>query len=525
MQFRNFLRPPSEAERFGAGIKGGNDRMRQLMSGVAKQLSMPYPWKGAGTSGRKSWENPRIPSGYTYLAQLVAHDCVFTSVPTGALCPFAGHTSRRSSLLRLETIYGLGPDSEPDAYLAHGANYGARSRLAIGGPYARHSEKGLYLFRDVGRATVAPDESAAQLADARNDIHAALAQLTTLFILLHNRIAADVEAVLAGESLPNVVIRGYRIYFISRMLCEHIYRDVIRHDLLPRILHPAVVTVYEQPSFELVDQPGGEALPIEFVSVLRFGHAMVRHSYVFNDLNSYGEDLIDMMLSTSAARPWRMPLDETWMAQWSYFFDMGGEHGPNLSRRIGPEFSGGLFSGEIFGPIDQTGSVGLGYRDLLSGAFVGLWSVSALADEIRVRKPELAGLSPLLRDDELRIRRLREWLASYAMSNGLSGSDIDDLARDPPLFLYVLFEAAYEMEGERLGVLASLVLAETLYGALRGMCSDRHAAIDAACMIALGHAHGAARFERCMPNICTMADLIHFVGQGMDQEKVAIPFV
>ena len=73
-------------------------------------LPRPVEWE--------EWENPEIPSGYTYLAQLVAHDCVFTSVPTGAPSAAPGPaTSKRSSLLRLETIYGHGPDACPHAYV------------------------------------------------------------------------------------------------------------------------------------------------------------------------------------------------------------------------------------------------------------------------------------------------------------------------------------------------------------------------------------------------------------------------
>src|SRR5690348_8245733 len=119
-----------------------------------------------------------------------------------------------------------------------------------------------------------------------------------------------------------------------------------------------------------------------------------------------------------------MPLDHTWMAQWSHFFEIDGSK-PNLSRRIGKEFSGGLFSRELFGPVDETGAVGLGYRDLLGGAFVGMWRVAALAAEIRERRPGLARLSPLIVDDALRHRELAEWLGRHHQAHGLSGQDVE----------------------------------------------------------------------------------------------------
>ena len=147
------------------------------------------------------------------------------------------------------------------------------------------------------------------------------------------------------------------------------------------------------------------------------------------------------------------------------FFQIGAQR-PNLSRRIGPSFAGGLFSGEVFGPVDETESVGLAYRDLLSSAFIPQWSVAALAAEIRARRPALAGLSPLLSDDRERERQIGDWLGRHRLASGLSDEDIGFLASDPPLAFYVLFEAAREMEGRRLGVLGSLILAETLYRAL-----------------------------------------------------------
>ena len=543
MRLRSFLHPPSERQCFGANL-GTTERdrpgyMRRLMSGLARQLSVPYEWINAVTPGRETWENPDIPSGYAYFAQLVAHDCVFTSVPTGALAASLGPTkSRRSSLLRLETIYGEGPDSSPHAFGPRGASHLARNRLALSDVSPRSTVKGDYVFRDVARTTASNSTTGAtgglastQLADPRNDVHAAISQMTTLFILLHNRIASHIDDVLAREKFASTEVRNYRVYFVSRSACENIYRSIVRNDLLPRILHPAIVDAYSGRKIEFLDPQTLEALPLEFANAFRFGHAMVRPSYVFNDFNSYGEDLVDMMLSTSAARPWRMPLDETWMAQWSHFFEMNGSK-PNLSRRIGPQLSGGLFSGEVFGAIDQTGSVGLGYRDLLNGAFVAMWSVTALADELRRRRPHLAGFSPLLLDHQLRASRIRAWLGRHQIASGLRAEDIEHLAADPPLFLYVLFEAAHDMDGRRLGVLGSIILAETLYRALHDVASPSGAPTDQpeglledVCEIALGSRDKAASIKPCIPEINSMAEMITFVARQFEVGAGTMPFI
>src|SRR5581483_5050303 len=193
----------------------------------------------------------------------------------------------------------------------------------------RGVELGACPYRDLGRSSPLNHASAANggltsalVADPRNDVHAAIAQLTTLFQCAHNKIAEAVDrASIAGAGVA-ADVAAYRSYFVSRAIVERIYRNIVRSDLLPRLLHPAVRRAYDRPDIEFVDSQPLDALPVEFGHVLRFGHAMVRQNYVFNELNTYGEDLVDMMLATSAARPWRMPLDDTWVAQWSCFFDI-----------------------------------------------------------------------------------------------------------------------------------------------------------------------------------------------------------
>jgi hypothetical protein len=115
-----------------------------------------------------------------------------------------------------------------------------------------------------------------------------------------------------------------------------------------------------------IDAGAGGDVTREFLQTLRFGHAMVRPHYRVNDLYERREELIDVLLTTSRGRPWRLPLDETWAVTWSKFFALS-EARPNASRRIGPSFSADLMSGQVFESIDDTGCVGLAYRDLVSG--------------------------------------------------------------------------------------------------------------------------------------------------------------
>ena len=106
---------------------------------------------------------------------------------------------------------------------------------------------------------------------------------------------------------------------------------------------------------------------------------MVRPEYRINDLSLH--DLNNTLEKSSVNDPVNMPLDETWMVQWSRFFEINGSK-PNFSRRIGPYLSDGLGNDQIFPAFDETERVGLLYRDLLGAGIAGMWSVDALIAEI-----------------------------------------------------------------------------------------------------------------------------------------------
>jgi hypothetical protein len=114
--FRHFLGSLEPKERlFGALLTTEEERIkaRKLMSKLATRMAVAFPWSESKGKA-ESWENPKIPSGYTYLLQLVAHDLVHTSVPISIIDDTSGGTRNdRFGRLRLDTIYGGGPDICP----------------------------------------------------------------------------------------------------------------------------------------------------------------------------------------------------------------------------------------------------------------------------------------------------------------------------------------------------------------------------------------------------------------------------
>jgi len=321
----------------------------------------------------------------------------------------------------------------------------------------------------------------ALIADPRNDDHAIMSQLTALFSLLHNGL---IDIVRRGEPTagPNANLgAAYNRFLCARGALTLIYHNIIRKDLMRRVLHPTIYAAYCGATPNFIDRPTnskggvgiwsmqdgeGWQIPLEFShGAFRFGHAMVRPEYVINDLSTH--DLNKTLEKTSANDPVNMPLDATWIIRWSRFFEIKGSR-PNFSRRIGPYLSDGLGNDQIFPAVDQTNRVGLLYRDLLGAALAGLWSVNAMIAEIAMRRPQLIGSSRLLADRPYRVGQLRQWLASETAYGGLNSEDIETIANDPPLPFFILFEAMQQprSEGLCLGPLGSIIVSEVVFGAL-----------------------------------------------------------
>jgi hypothetical protein len=392
--------------------------------------------------------------------------------------------NHRQSRLRLDTIYGAGPDLNAFAYALEDASDFARTRLRLG-RMAPDPIAGCP-FRDIARVLPANQTDVALpggytdalIADSRNDDHAILSQFTALIHLLHNGIVANLLPKIDPHADPGAKAEAACSNFLcARAAVTLIYRNIIRKDLMQQVLHPAVYAAYKNvvDAKELVDIPD-ERIPLEFShAAYRFGHCMVRNTYKINAIP--GEQKITAALLTTSSRgPLRMPLGLDWIVGWSNFFEIGGIK-PNLSQRIRPTYSPGLLDDHLFPSVGATRQPGLASRDLFSGAELGLWSVDRLI--ARLRKVEKLGIpaaidaSPLLRDKTYRTTRLVDWLSQYRGMHTLRDDDIATLAKDPPLLFYVQFEAwedagpdGKELRGEHLGVLGSVIVADAVFGAL-----------------------------------------------------------
>lgn len=550
--FRHFLKPPQPSQRFRVfGIDPVVStehlpRVRALMSRLSRRMDAEIRWPQHADDSIEHWENPTIPSGYTYLLQFVAHDLVHSAIPLSLVGELnAGVANARRAPLQLENLYGHGPVGSPHLYALDAPSDDRRSKLRLGRMrWKGASDNAGCPFRDIARTSIenltgidrgTPARPVVLteplIADPRNDDHAIISQLTALFSMLHNGL---VDFARRGEPVSPASARFGATY--KRFLCARdgltaIYHHVIRNDLMRRVLHPEIHAAYSDDRAKLMDETveaaGEWQIPLEFShGAFRFGHAMVRPEYRINDLSTH--DLNNTLDKTSANDPVNMPLDETWMVQWSRFFAINGSQ-PNLSRRIGPYLSDALGNDQIFYAFDATERVGLLYRDLFGSALAGMWSVDALIKEIARRRPRFIAKSRLLADRAFRVAELRGWLMSAPNYGGLSAEDIETLANDPPLPLFVLLEAMQEpmTQGRHLGTLGSIIVAEVIFAALArartslglgsGSLSEQ--------LAQLSNKYYATDIFAGVPTIDSMTQLVEFTADIADLRQAVPAFL
>jgi hypothetical protein len=481
--FRHFISNPTDAQRFtldGVRFDPSDPRQWQQAESLMKRLAYLIRFN---PDPHKAEPNSNLPSGYTYFLQIVAHDLVHSSISTSL---GEGRTSGLSNVrdipLRLETVYGGGPTECPHAYEASEVAF--RSELRLGNSRIDATDQNHQgPKKDIARGTTSTVKelagknsyAEALIADPRNDSHAIISQMLVLFHELHNCI---VDELVRGGSLhptANPAADAQRLFLVARTACILIYRNLIRHDLLPRILHRDVREAYEksprQPPFPSL--VGGEwRAPLEFTNgFFRFGHSMIRAAYRLNPSAPIAFDIEQILNRTSDKSPSDVPLEAAWLINWELFFSDDPTVG-NVSTRIGPWSQVGI--GE-----EVPGEGNLIVRDLLSSVAIRPWSVGHLVDRLRESHGPLLEKSEFLSGSSNSSSRpwatpIAQWLTersegTHGTEFKLSTEEIQALANDPPIPFFVRFEAGLDSGngGERLGILGSIVVADVIYGVLR----------------------------------------------------------
>lgn len=426
----------------------------------------------ARPAGDTTFENRNIPAGYTYLAQFAAHDLTINSEDRIDLLSKTRVENLQARPLILDSLYANGPLISSFCYQHAATQAPDSARLRLEGV---RNENGTAPRRDIGRlCEVAAGISAGRplVADARSDNNAVLSQLVALFSMVHNA-AVGISAARHPDDTP------FAHYKRARLATTVAYRTIIRNDLLKRLLDPEVYDYYNRSRSRrrfLAKGTAKNPVTREFAhAAYRMGHAMVRPFYKFNQHNDEAHPVDRVLTRTSAADPAATPLDRTWVAEWSRFFDVPNVSTPDklqYSMKIGPGY-GTKLNVHFKLPDESIGS-GLAMLDLMRSAASGVRKLASLRKAFAIA-PDTFPQKPWLTDEAKHRAILETWATRETPPVGYGGLFPDkirpelvtEFADNPPLALFVMIEASQApWNGERLGPLGSVIIAETFFRAL-----------------------------------------------------------
>jgi Animal haem peroxidase len=384
---------------------------------------------------RRGPDNPRIPAGYTYLAQFVDHDITFdpASKLQGDNDPRA-LANFRTPRFDLDSLYGSGPKDQPFLY-----DWSPE----------RHAGVKLLVGANSGEGTITADlprnqQGRALIGDARNDENLIVAQLHLLFIRFHNEVVDHIRA-------AQPALGSDALFEKAQTLVRWHYQWIVVHDLLRRLVGDQMA-VAARARRDFYRFPGDPFMPIEFsAAAYRFGHSMVRNDYapngrlgrpvpIFAVRDNPGE--LDH-LGGFRRLPVRLAID------WTFFYDLNNgsppsPEQPQHSRKIDTALATRLFQL----PASVSGKrEALARLNLKRGRALGLPSGAAVARAMHVDP---------LHEEHLLLDRL-------------SAGVRKELLRAPPLWYYVLCEAESELgdDGRHLGPVGGRIVAEVLTGLLQ----------------------------------------------------------
>jgi hypothetical protein len=409
------------------GLPGCLTRTDEQIQALVDALVEPAD--AGGSWGATSRDNPAIPAVYTYLAQLLDHDLTFDAASDSQRRddPDALHNFR-TPRLDLDSVYGSGPKVSPHLYQKDDPD-----KLLLGGPAGPDGKPdGSDLPRN--------SEGIALLGDPRDDVHLVISQLHLVLLHFHNAVVDRVR------NNPSLLPAGSTVFDTAQQLVRWHWQWVVVHDLLPRLVGPAILA-------EVLPPAAGEApgkkpdkrsakprlllftphnrpyVPLEFSGALyRFGHTMVRNDYRLNASTG--------LITTFSARPTpgerddlrgHRPIPPDWVIDWALFAPTPGGN-PQPSRLLDSLLAPDLR--QLPASVD-TARRSLAFLNIRSGQRYGLPSgesfAAAVAAALAARGGQLTG--PTLAPGE----------------TGMS---------DTPLWLWMLKEAELRTGGQHLGPVA-----------------------------------------------------------------------
>jgi hypothetical protein len=262
----------------------------------------------------------RIPSGYVYLGQFVAHDLSRLALDR-QIGNAAGVRQLRTPALNLENVYGRGFD---DPSLAVNRSTG---RMELGS-----------MVDAAGQPTDAADlpreGAVARIADERDDENLVVAQLHLAFLKLHNLFCERIaqRRSLTASQLFEAARRETILHYQEVVLCDFL-RSVLDRDLWSDVVRHRQFRLW-------TSHEDATRMPLEFAAAaFRFGHSMVRRHYTLNArLPLVSLDTLFSLTGHGRMQGMDRGMPKSHRVDWRLFFPLGGRTARfmNYAMRLSP---------------------------------------------------------------------------------------------------------------------------------------------------------------------------------------------
>ena len=351
-------------------------------------------------------DNPRIPAGFTFLGQFVAHDITADRSLLLHHARLNELRNFRTPRLDLESLYGAGPTGSPYLY-----DLNDPDKFLIG-------------INDQGEERDLPrnQQGRALLGDPRDDVHLIISQLHLAFLHFHNAIVDT----LRGKGVP-----AAQVFAEAQQSVRWHYQWIVVNEFLPLLVGEELMDDLLTAGLRFYTYDGHASIPVEFAdAAYRYGHSQIRSIYTLNSHGAQGQVFPDCAGTC--------PVPSERAIEWSYFFRVDDTRPPQASKKIDTILAHSLIDlpASVVGDTEFPEEHSLAYRDLIRGEALNLPSGEAVARKM--------GVEPLS-EDEVGLRKLG-WRS------------------ETPLWYYILKEAEVQQQGERLGDVGGRIVAEVLLG-------------------------------------------------------------
>ncbi|HEV2660990.1 MAG TPA: heme peroxidase family protein [Ktedonobacteraceae bacterium] len=351
-------------------------------------------------------DNPRIPAGFTFIGQFVAHDITADRSLLQHHARLNELRNFRTPRLDLESLYAAGPTGSPYIYDSDDA------------------DKFLLGINDVDALNDLPRnrQGRAILGDPRDDVHLIISQLHLAFLKFHNAVV---------DLLREQGVEAAKVFGEAQRLVRWHYQWIVAHEFLPLTVGEELMQDILSNGLKFYSYQDGPYIPVEFAdAAYRYGHSQVRQYYCLNDGGVQGQVFPDYQGTC--------PVNHDRTVDWAYFFNVDAERPPQASKRIDTILAHALINlpESVVGTTEIPEEHSLAYRDLIRGEGLDLPSGEAIARAM--------GVAPLT-VDEAGLRSLG-WKS------------------ETPLWYYILREAEVRYNGEHMGEVGGRIVAEVLMG-------------------------------------------------------------